>query len=74
MTMLFCPGENNKSSAFMGRIRNYNGALAFASIVAAQDLKIRAGGGPPVYRISGQMYHFLGGILSFHLLNVLMEF
>ena len=39
-------------------IRHYNGAIAFASVCAdVQAIKSR---GPPVYKVHGQIYHYIG--------------
>ncbi|CAG8494137.1 10168_t:CDS:2 [Cetraspora pellucida] len=46
------------SSEFFKHIRNYNASMAFASILS--NVEILIGRGPCIYRISGQMYHFLG--------------
>ena len=43
---------------FTRYIRHYNGAIAFASVCAdAQTIKSR---GPPVYKVHGQIYHYIG--------------
>ena len=43
---------------FTRYIRHYNGAIAFASVCAdVQTMKSR---GPPVYKVHGQVYHYIG--------------
>ena len=39
-------------------MRQYNSALAFASIVTKLDAQ--PGSGPLTYRVSGQVYHYIG--------------
>ncbi|CAG8814073.1 20798_t:CDS:2, partial [Dentiscutata erythropus] len=46
------------SKPFHEHIRKYNGALAFASIVS--NIEKPSGCGPYIYKISEQIYHFLG--------------
>ncbi|RIB13608.1 hypothetical protein C2G38_1720950 [Gigaspora rosea] len=45
------------SSEFFKHIRNYNAAMAFASIVS--NIEIPIGKGPCIYRIYSQIYYFL---------------
>ncbi len=50
-------GDHPLSAEFHRHIRNYNGALAFASVVSS--VQAPPGRGPYVFRVSGQVYHFL---------------
>ena len=43
---------------FMRYIRHYNGAIAFASVCA--DVQTIRSRGPPVYKVHGQVYHYIG--------------
>ncbi|RIB19665.1 hypothetical protein C2G38_1964869 [Gigaspora rosea] len=46
------------SQTFYQNIRNYNSAVAFVSVVS--NIQSIPGRGPYMYKISGQIYHFLG--------------
>ncbi|CAG8752472.1 2529_t:CDS:2, partial [Acaulospora morrowiae] len=48
------------SSKFFKLIRNYNAAMAFASILSNIDNQTDQG--PYIYRISSQIYHFVGPV------------
>jgi hypothetical protein len=55
-------GEHEHSKFFKEHIRAFNQALAFASLRAQQDHL--PPGGPPTFRIHGQVYHNLGPLLA----------
>ncbi|KAK1402506.1 hypothetical protein POM88_002111 [Heracleum sosnowskyi] len=55
-------GANNKSTSFRKSLRLYNNAFAFTSVGANVDREINNGGGPYVYRISGEVYHQIGSL------------
>ncbi|PWA94672.1 helitron helicase-like domain-containing protein [Artemisia annua] len=46
---------------FMDHIRAYNQMFAMTSFGATIDNSINTGRGPYVFRVSGQIYHFIGG-------------
>ena len=45
---------------FMDNIRAYNQMFAMTSFGATVDNSINTGGAPYVFRVSGQIYHFIG--------------
>ncbi|PWA82494.1 hypothetical protein CTI12_AA177790 [Artemisia annua] len=47
---------------FMENIRAYNQMFAMTSFGATVDNSINTGRGPYVFRVSGQIYHFIGGL------------
>ncbi|RCN35395.1 hypothetical protein ANCCAN_18746 [Ancylostoma caninum] len=54
------PGERHRQRNFLDNIRNFNSALAMASMGAQVDAL--HGRGPYCYRIYGQIYHRLGAL------------
>ncbi|PNY00838.1 ATP-dependent DNA helicase PIF1 [Trifolium pratense] len=55
-----------RSTKFREKIRAYNSIFAFTSMGAKIDTKVNSTPGPYVYKISGQNYHRIGGLLPFH--------
>jgi hypothetical protein len=55
-------GNHPNSRFFKENIRSFNQALSFASFVASQDEL--PSGGPPTFRVHGQVYHNLGPLLT----------
>jgi len=47
---------------FREDIWKYNRAFSFTSIGVAEDRSVNKGWGPPVFRISGELHHFLGAL------------
>jgi Helitron helicase-like domain at N-terminus len=56
-------GQTNDSKHFLEKIRQYNAAFAMASLGVKVDDSVNRGGGPPVYRIHGELIHRLGHLL-----------
>ena len=52
-----------EAKRFRDNIRQYNSALAFTSLGVKVDSTINAGGGPPTFRIHGELCHQLGSLL-----------
>ena len=48
---------------FRDHIRQYNAALAFTSLGVKVDNTVNTGGGPPTFRIHGELCHQLGSLL-----------
>ena len=46
----------------MENIRAYNSMFAMASLGAQVDETINIGHGPYVFKLSGQIYHWIGGL------------
>ena len=46
---------------FIDNIRAYNQMFAMTSFGATVDSSVNRGGGPYVFRVSGQIYHWIGG-------------
>ena len=56
-----------QADRFRQHIRQYNAALAFASLGVEVDSSIdEGGGGPPTFRIHGELCHRLGSLLPSH--------
>ena len=53
-------GQDEDSRNFRQHIRNYNSALAMASMVAT--IETPPGHGPYCFRVHGQVYHTIGGL------------
>jgi len=52
---------------FRENIRQYNAALSFTSLGAQIDDSVnRGGGGPPVFKIHGELHHQIGSLLPPH--------
>lgn len=47
---------------FMENIRAYNSMFSMTSIGAQVDDSVNRGVGPYVFKISGQIYHWIGGL------------
>jgi len=61
--------STEEAKQFRENIRQYNSALAFTSLGAQIDNSVnRGGGGPPVFRIQGELHHRIGvdNVLSMH--------
>jgi len=57
-------GSTEEARQFREHIRQYNSALAFTSLRAKIDDSVnRGGGGPPVFRIHGELHHQIGSLL-----------
>ena len=57
-------GSTSEAQRFRENIRQYNAALAFTSLGAKVDNTVNAGGGgPPTFRIHGELRHQLGSLL-----------
>lgn len=52
------------NSDFRKNVRSYNAALSMASIGTHVDYSLNNGGGPPIYRIHGTLYHFIGPLIA----------
>ncbi|KAF9780646.1 hypothetical protein BJ322DRAFT_1011832, partial [Thelephora terrestris] len=53
-----------EAQRFLDNIRQYNAALAFTSLGVKVDNTVNAGGGgPPTFRIHGELHHQLGSLL-----------
>ncbi|KAF9791133.1 hypothetical protein BJ322DRAFT_998910, partial [Thelephora terrestris] len=48
---------------FREHIRQYNSAFAFTSLGAQVDNSVNQGGGPPVFKIHGELHHRIGSLL-----------
>ena len=56
--------STEEAKQFRENIRQYNSALAFTSLGAQIDHSVnRGGGGPPVFRIQGELHHRIGSLL-----------
>lgn len=56
-------GVTQQSREFLDNIRQYNSALAFASLGVKQDQAVNSGPGPYVFRIQGLLCHRAGALL-----------
>ena len=54
------------AARFRQHIRQYNSALAFTSLGVQVDNSINRGGGPPTFRIHGELCHQLGSLSPRH--------
>lgn len=61
LDLFFTHGEKQKE--FLRYIRRYNNMFAFTSLGAKVDKSINIGNGPPIFRIHGQNYHLIGGLI-----------
>ncbi|XP_035838142.1 uncharacterized protein LOC110883025 [Helianthus annuus] len=55
--------SNENSKYFLKNIRRYNSMFAFTSMGGKVDSSINSGRAPYVFRISGQNFHSLGGLV-----------
>lgn len=55
--------RDDVSKAFRKNLRRYNAAFAMVSLGVQVDHAINNGGGPPIYRIKGELKHQLGHLL-----------
>jgi hypothetical protein len=56
-------GTHTDSRGFREHIRRYNAALAFTSLGVRVDGTVNSGRGPYVFRIGGELCHFVGSLL-----------
>ncbi|KAJ7193496.1 hypothetical protein B0H12DRAFT_992595, partial [Mycena haematopus] len=56
-------GDDTQSKEFLKNIAQYNTALAFTSLGVTEDRSINDGGGPPVFRIRGELCHRAGALI-----------
>jgi hypothetical protein len=60
----FFSASTPESQHFHGNIRQYNAALPTTSLGAQVDDNVnRSGGGPPVFKIHGELHHQIGSFL-----------
>ncbi|XP_031108515.1 uncharacterized protein LOC116012990 [Ipomoea triloba] len=57
-------GQGDKRMEFLKNIRMYNNMFSFTSLGAKVDTSINIGNAPPIFRINGQNFHLMGGLLS----------
>ncbi|XP_031116779.1 uncharacterized protein LOC116020446 [Ipomoea triloba] len=55
--------RGTKQNEFLKHIRRYNNMFSFTSLGAKVDKSINLGNCPPIFRINGQNYHLMGGLL-----------
>ena len=56
-------GDDPESNEFRRNIRDYNNALSFSSRgISGKPFKFPNTKGPPVYKVSGQIYHCMGNV------------
>ncbi|XP_019160752.1 PREDICTED: uncharacterized protein LOC109157307 [Ipomoea nil] len=56
-------GNDELSKKFLQDIRTYNAMFCFTSMGGKIDKSLNKGGAPTVFRLSGQNYHLMGGLL-----------
>jgi hypothetical protein len=56
-------GQNPEARQLCQNIRQYNDALAFTSLGGDFDQALRAGGGPYVLQLHGELYHHHGSLI-----------
>jgi hypothetical protein len=54
---------DTRSKNFIRNIRQYNCLFAFTSMGAHIDNSVNDGGGPPLFKICGQVHHRIGSLL-----------
>ncbi|XP_031125169.1 uncharacterized protein LOC116027603 [Ipomoea triloba] len=59
--LFFTKGQKQKE--FLQHIRRYNNMFSFTSLGAKVDKSINIGNSPPIFRINGQNFHLMGGLL-----------
>jgi len=63
----FFSAPTQEARQFRENIRQYNAALSFTSLGAQVDDSVnRGGGGPPVFKIHGELHHQIGSLLPPH--------
>ncbi|XP_031131679.1 uncharacterized protein LOC116033064 [Ipomoea triloba] len=55
--------RGTKRNEFLKHIRRYNNMFSFTSLGAKVDKSINSGNCPPIFRINGQNYHLMGGLM-----------
>uniref|UniRef100_A0A0A8YTL9 Uncharacterized protein n=1 Tax=Arundo donax TaxID=35708 RepID=A0A0A8YTL9_ARUDO len=60
---LLCFDGGSRSRTFLEKIRQYNALFSFTSMGASIDRSVNNGGGPPVFKISGQVCHHICSLL-----------
>jgi hypothetical protein len=55
--------SNAQAKEFRKNIAQYNTALSFTSLGVTEDHSINNGGGPPIFRIRGELCHLAGALL-----------
>ncbi|KAL3629891.1 hypothetical protein CASFOL_026203 [Castilleja foliolosa] len=56
-------GTSRRSKHFQENIRSYNSMFCFTSMGGKVDHDINKGSGPPIFRLHGQNYHLIGGLI-----------
>ncbi|KAL3620039.1 hypothetical protein CASFOL_034951 [Castilleja foliolosa] len=56
-------GNGPRSKHFIQNMRSYNSMFAFTSMGGKIDRSINRGNAPPVFKMHGQNYHYIGGLL-----------
>ncbi|KAJ7733947.1 hypothetical protein B0H16DRAFT_1676801 [Mycena metata] len=56
-------GDDAQAKEFRKNIAQYNTALSFTSLGVNEDRSINNGGGPPIFRIHGELCHRAGALL-----------
>ena len=56
-------GHSQQAKEFQKNIVLYNRALAFTSMGVQQDYSVLDGHGPPIFRIHGELKHWIGSLL-----------
>ncbi|XP_031107327.1 uncharacterized protein LOC116012010 [Ipomoea triloba] len=59
--LFFARGK--KRNEFLKHIRSFNNMFSFTSLGAKVDKSINLGNCPPIFRINGQNYHLMGGLM-----------
>jgi hypothetical protein len=55
--------DSTQAKEFRKNIAQYNTALSFTSVGVCEDHSINNGGGPPIFRIHGELCHCSGVLL-----------
>ncbi|KAL3643696.1 hypothetical protein CASFOL_014511 [Castilleja foliolosa] len=56
-------GNGPRSKHFLQNIRSYNSMFAFTSMGGKIDRSVNKGNAPPVFKLYGQNYHLIGGLI-----------
>ncbi|KAL3645022.1 hypothetical protein CASFOL_010202 [Castilleja foliolosa] len=56
-------GNGARSKHFLQNMRAYNSMFAFTSMGGKIDRSVNTGNGPPVFKLYGQNYHLIGGLV-----------
>ncbi|XP_031127810.1 uncharacterized protein LOC116029903 [Ipomoea triloba] len=56
-------GDTERSKHFLSNIRRYNNMFCFTSLGGRVDRSLNTGTAPPLFRISGQNYHYIGSLV-----------